>query len=241
MTRRAEIGRERRARMRGRLIEAAARVMADHGTENATIDIFIRAAGVARGTFYNHFRDARRIARCIMGQHRSRPVPGNPERPASDVADPVERFAAMTRLVLRGAMPTRPGAGLSWRMSADETTLNDDLRGYPRPDLRAGAAAGRFRYESETSATDLVVGTMRAALRALLQEGREANYAQALCKMMLQALGINRIEAIRIRRAPATGHASADTPPGSRGEEICRSTISLIKSIWSRGFGSDQC
>jgi hypothetical protein len=83
-------------------------------------------------------------------------------------------------------------------LSAEETTLNDDLRGYPRPDLRAGSAAGRFRYESETSATDLVVGTMRAALRALLHEGREANYVQALCKMMLQALGINRIEASRI-------------------------------------------
>jgi AcrR family transcriptional regulator len=55
-TRRAEIGRERRARMRGRLLEAAARVMADQGSDSATIDTFIRAAGVARGTFYNHFK-----------------------------------------------------------------------------------------------------------------------------------------------------------------------------------------
>ncbi len=157
-TRRAEIGRERRARMRDRLIQAAASVMANHGSDNATIDTFIRAAGVARGTFYNHFK---------------------------------------TREALLDAVWTSILA-----LSADETTLNEDLRGYPRPDLRAGAAIGRFRYESETSATDLVVGTMRAALRAVLHEGREANYAEALCKMMLQALGVNRIEASRISVLP---------------------------------------
>ena len=55
-TRRAEIGRERRARMRNRLIEAAARVIASHGSDSVSIDTFIRAAGVARGTFYNHFK-----------------------------------------------------------------------------------------------------------------------------------------------------------------------------------------
>jgi AcrR family transcriptional regulator len=200
-TRRAEIGRERRARMRGRLLEAAARVMADQGSDSATIDTFIRAAGVARGTFYNHFKTREELLDALwtsMGHDPFLDI----QNACQDIADPVERFAAMTRLVLLGAMHNPTWGWLILALSADETTLNDDLRGYPRPDLRAGAAAGRFRYESETSATDLVVGTMRAALRALLQEGREANYAQALCKMMLQALSINRIEATRISALP---------------------------------------
>jgi AcrR family transcriptional regulator len=200
-TRRAEIGRERRARMRGRLLEAAARVMADQGSDSATIDTFIRAAGVARGTFYNHFKTREELLVALwtsMGHDPFLEI----QNACGDMTDPVERFAAMTRLVLLGAMHNPTWGWLILALSADETTLNDDLRGYPRPDLRAGAAAGRFRYESETSATDLVVGTMRAALRALLQEGREANYAQALCRMMLRALGINRIEATRISALP---------------------------------------
>jgi AcrR family transcriptional regulator len=200
-TRRAEIGRERRARMRGRLLEAAARVMADQGSDSATIDTFIRAAGVARGTFYNHFKTREELLDALwtsMGHDPFLDI----QNACRDMTDPVERFAAMTRLVLLGAMHNPTWGWLILALSADETTLNDDLRGYPRPDLRTGAAADRFRYESETSATDLVVGTMRAALRALLQEGREANYAEALCKMMLQALGINRIEATRISALP---------------------------------------
>ena len=45
--------------MRNRFIEAAARVIASHGTDSVSIDAFIRAAGVARGTFYNHLRRAK--------------------------------------------------------------------------------------------------------------------------------------------------------------------------------------
>jgi AcrR family transcriptional regulator len=196
-TRRAEIGRERRARMRNRLIEAAARVMADRGSDNATIDTFIRAAGVARGTFYNHFKTREELLDALWTSIGHDPFL-EIQSACKDLADPVERFAAVTRLVLLRAAQDPTWGWLILALSADEATLNDDLRGYPRPDLRAGAAAGRFRYERETSATDLVVGTMRAGLRALLHEGRDANYAQALCKMILQALGINRIEASRI-------------------------------------------
>src|SRR5512137_1877770 len=53
---RPRVGRERRARMRLRIIESALRVFAEKGPEAAVIDDFIKAAGVARGTFYNHFR-----------------------------------------------------------------------------------------------------------------------------------------------------------------------------------------
>ncbi len=200
-TRRAEIGRERRARMRDRLIQAAASVMANHGSDNATIDTFIRAAGVARGTFYNHFKTREALLDAVWTSIGHDPFL-KIQSACKNIADPVERFAAVSRLVLLGAMHNPTWGWLILALSADETTLNEDLRGYPRPDLRAGAAAGRFRYESETSATDLVVGTMRAALRAVLHEGREANYAEALCKMMLQALGVNRIEASRISVLP---------------------------------------
>jgi AcrR family transcriptional regulator len=200
-TRRAEIGRERRARMRNRLIEAAARVIASHGTDSVSIDTFIRAAGVARGTFYNHFKTREELLDALWSSIGHDPFL-EIQSACSKLADPAERFAAVTRLVLLRAADDPTWGWLIVALSADEATLNDDLRGYPRPDLRAGEAAGRFRYESEASATDLVVGTMRASLRALLQETREAHYAQALCRMLLLALGINRIEANRISALP---------------------------------------
>jgi AcrR family transcriptional regulator len=208
---RAEIGLGRRARMRNRLIEAAARVIASNGTENATIDTFIRAAGVARGTFYNHFKTREALLAALWDRLGHDPFL-EIQTACSGIADPVERFAAVTRLVLARAAADPTWGWLIVALSADEATLTDDLRGYPRPDLRAGASAGRLRYESEASATDLVVGTMRAGLRALLQEGRDPHYAQALCRMMLLALGVNRIEANRISALPLP--TVADRPSG---------------------------
>jgi AcrR family transcriptional regulator len=201
ITRRAEIGQERRLRMRNRLIAAAARVIASHGSDSATIDTFIRAAGVARGTFYNHFKTREELLDALWTSIGHDPFL-EIQTACSRLADPAERFAAVTRLVLLRAADDPTWGWLIVALSADEATLNEDLRGYPRPDLRAGKAAGRFQYASEASATDLVVGTMRAGLRALLQEGREPGYAQALCKMMLQALGINRIETTRLSALP---------------------------------------
>jgi AcrR family transcriptional regulator len=183
--------------MRNRLIEAAARVIANHGNDSVCIDTFIRAAGVARGTFYNHFKTREQLLDALWSSIGHDPFL-EIQSACSKLADPAERFAAVTRLVLLRAGDDPTWGWLIVALSADEATLNDDLRGYPRPDLRAGEAAGRFRYESEAGATDLVVGTMRASLRALLQETREAHYGQALCRMLLLALGISRIEANRI-------------------------------------------
>jgi AcrR family transcriptional regulator len=53
--RRREIGAERRERTRQKLVMAAARVVAEPGENKANIDDFIKAAGVARGTFYNYY------------------------------------------------------------------------------------------------------------------------------------------------------------------------------------------
>ncbi len=53
--RRAEIGRMKRERTRTKIIECALRVVAENGFDIPTIDDFVSAAGVAKGTFYNYF------------------------------------------------------------------------------------------------------------------------------------------------------------------------------------------
>src|SRR4051812_23423677 len=58
LKRRAQIGREKRARTRERLLAAAAEVFAYSDRDNVSIDEIAAAAGVAKGTFYVHFEDA---------------------------------------------------------------------------------------------------------------------------------------------------------------------------------------
>src|SRR5215472_11412241 len=54
---RTRVGQARRARTQARIIAAALRVFTEHGPQDPpVIDDFIRAAGVARGTFYNYYK-----------------------------------------------------------------------------------------------------------------------------------------------------------------------------------------
>ena len=53
--RRAEIGREKRARTRAQLVAAANSLYAKQAVGSVTVDDVVREAGVAKGTFYVHF------------------------------------------------------------------------------------------------------------------------------------------------------------------------------------------
>jgi len=55
--RRAEIGRQKRARTRATLIQAAYALFSSRPVESVTVDDVVKHAGVARGTFYSHFVD----------------------------------------------------------------------------------------------------------------------------------------------------------------------------------------
>src|SRR4249919_1279134 len=53
---RVRVGAQRREKTKLRLLENALSVFSEKGPDVAVIDDFIAAAGVSRGTFYNHFK-----------------------------------------------------------------------------------------------------------------------------------------------------------------------------------------
>jgi len=55
LARRAQIGRDRRARTRSQLIEAARALYGRSPIEAVTVDDVVAEAAVAKGTFYVHF------------------------------------------------------------------------------------------------------------------------------------------------------------------------------------------
>src|SRR4051812_30181230 len=65
LTRRAEIGREKRARTRAQIVEAGAMLLAERPPEGLTVDAIVDAAGVAKGTFYYHFQSIEELAGAV--------------------------------------------------------------------------------------------------------------------------------------------------------------------------------
>ena len=61
LARRAEIGREKRARTRAQIVEAGLVLLAERPPEALTVDAIVEAAGVAKGTFYYHFQSVEEL------------------------------------------------------------------------------------------------------------------------------------------------------------------------------------
>ena len=65
MARRAEIGRDKRARTRAQILEAGTMLLAERPPEALTVDAIVEAAGVAKGTFYYHFQSIEELAAAV--------------------------------------------------------------------------------------------------------------------------------------------------------------------------------
>lgn len=201
LARRKEIGLERRERTRMRLLTAAARVLAEHGEKKATIDDFVRAAGVARGTFYNYYRTVSELVEDLWTYIGHDPFLAIQSACAS-IASPAERLIATTRLVLEVAERDEVWGWVVYSMSGSEETLNEELLSFPQPVLEAGLEDGEFRFEDIVAANDLTVSTIRGALHRILCEQRPNGYSAAVCKLLLRALGVTGAQATSIINQP---------------------------------------
>ena len=65
LARRAEIGREKRARTRAQIVEAGLMLLAERPPEALTVDAIVEAAGVAKGTFYYHFQSIEELVAAV--------------------------------------------------------------------------------------------------------------------------------------------------------------------------------
>jgi AcrR family transcriptional regulator len=197
--RRAEIGLERREKTRQKLIAAAARVIATSGDKNATIDDFIQAAGVARGTFYNYFPTREDLLDALWTQVGKDPFL-EIRQACATLDDPAERLIAQAYLILKRSGEDQVWGWLVFALSGNAETVNADLRAYPAPDLEAGLVGGRLHYDNPDSARDLVVGTVRAGMKTQLSGRGSCEYAVAICRMILLALAVRPAEVDRIMK-----------------------------------------
>ena len=94
---RIRVGRQRSARTESRIVEAALRVFAEWGPDAPVIDDFVKAAGVARGTFYNHFKRVEQLLQATSAW-TTRDVLQSIEEAIAGIEGPALRFGVGLRL-----------------------------------------------------------------------------------------------------------------------------------------------
>lgn len=197
---RTRVGRQRRARTETRILEAAIDVFGRMGPDAPKIDDFVAAAGISRGTFYNHF-DSVNALLTATSEWMTRELIHTIEHALEGIEGPALRFGVGLRLFLAKAQTDRIWArfvGRVWSMGGLE---------FPRRDLEEGLRTGIFSAPNPTVVRDLLFGTVRQALVRIGSERVPASYGDEMTQLCLRALGVDRRRAAAIMKheLPALG------------------------------------
>ncbi|MEY8877588.1 MAG: TetR/AcrR family transcriptional regulator [Leptothrix sp. (in: b-proteobacteria)] len=212
---RVRVGAQRRERTRLRLLESALTVFTETGPDQAVIEDFILAAGVSRGTFYNHFRSPLDLLLALAGG-MSDEVLAAVDPFVLNLIDPVERFCTGARLYMRVALQYPLWGSFITRVGTRIATRSQLIDRYLCRDLGAAMAQGRIRIDHVSVGRDLVMGVVFYGVETLLTEPTQACHPEQLMCCVLIGLGVDADEARRLAFAPLPQMQAVEGPIFSR-------------------------
>ena len=141
LARRAEIGREKRARTRAQIVEAGAMLLAERPLEALTVDAVVEAAGVAKGTFYYHFQSMEELAAAV-GEKLGESFDELLAPARLGLPDPIARLSFAFTQFLEKAIADPVWARLVVQSAQAPTEFARSVRAHLKTDLSRGEGSG---------------------------------------------------------------------------------------------------
>jgi len=188
LARRAEIGREKRARTRAQIVEAGAMLLAERPLEALTVDAVVDAAGVAKGTFYYHFQSMEELAAAV-GEKLGESFDELLAPARIGLRDPIARISFAFTRFLEKAIADPVWARLVVRSAQAPTEFARSVRANLKTDLDEARAHERLTVQDVELAADIVVGIWLQVTRGTLQRRAAPDLAGRALEAMLRALG----------------------------------------------------
>jgi AcrR family transcriptional regulator len=198
---RVRVGARRREKTRLRLLESALAVFTEKGPDVAVIDDFIAAAGVSRGTFYNHFKTTNELL-LALATTMSDEVLQIVDPLVLHLDDPVERFAAGTRLYMQMALRYPVWGSFITQVGTRIATRGQLIDIYLTRDLELAKSKNRLTVDSVRVARDIVLGSIFYGIETMLTEPTRANHPELILQSVLVGFGLTPQEADRIAFMP---------------------------------------
>ena len=187
LARRAEIGREKRARTRAQIVEAGLMLLAERPPEALTMDAIVEAAGVAKGTFYYHFESIEELVAAV-GAKLAESFDELLAPSRLDEADPIERMSFAFTKFLEKAINDPLWARLVVR-SAQVPAALGGIREHLEADLAEAMAQGRLAIQDVELAADIVIGIWLQVTRGSLERRASPELTRQALDAVLRALG----------------------------------------------------
>lgn len=170
----------RQTRTRQALLAAARRLIVEGSRVAFTIDELTAAAGVAKGSFYNHFPDKDAIAEEVYRAVREKEE-AEIRSVNGEVSDPVARIARGMAMYAHMAVTSPEDSHILTLSQVGSGFLQASVNAGLRDDLRAALTIGRVVAPSIEAAALLVVG-QTAVLMARLRESAAFEQARLVAQ-----------------------------------------------------------
>ncbi len=191
----------RRDRTRSALIEAGLRLFAERPIDAVAVDEIVASAGVAKGSFFNHFGDKHAFASAIAADIR-RDIEARVASANRDIHDPLERLTGGMVVAVDFALsePRRAMVmlrGMTWSTSRDNP-LNAGLN----EDIDACIASGYFHHQAKRSGLPFWLGACHMLMISVLaQDLSRQKAAEIMCdtiQMALTGMGVGSSQAVLV-------------------------------------------
>jgi AcrR family transcriptional regulator len=197
LSRRAQNGRDRRARSRKQLVEAARALFSVLPLEPVTVEEVASAAGLAKGTFYAHFQSLDELW-AALAKDLARELAQSLEPVTSRRADPLERIAIGCAAFIERAFGDPAWGALAARGMWIFPDVSGAARGRFAEDLNEAARQGRLSTLSPEVGFDLVVGSVSQAMRSASEGKLASSEASSIVAGIIRSLGAPAEQADRI-------------------------------------------
>lgn len=201
----------KRAQTRRRLVRAGMEVLARTGPAGATVGEVAAVAGVATGTFYNHFPSLADLLAAISEQLASAIEIGMVQLDAVE-HDPSARVALGTLQLLAVAEDDPVFAAAFLALVNNLPSFRSRVRSVVHRTVHDGATAGRFDVVPGAAVTDAVLGAALQSMRSrLLGEADHTTASDVVC-LVLRLLGLDgdEIDATMARSTTAFRRVPVD-------------------------------
>jgi len=193
---RIRVGAARRENTRQRLLSAAVTVFAEKGLDAPAIDEFISAAGVSRGTFYNHFKTTNELLLALTAELNDK-VSSAIEQNVRRYPDPLKSLTCAVLLYMHLAVDYP-----AWGDFVLRAGLRNGKYLYLRRDLMAALESGLASFPSVDVAQDLVLGCVSEGIDSVLRARVKRHHLRDITFVMLRGLGVAKATAERLAATP---------------------------------------
>ena len=199
---RAAAAEQRRARTRGRLLDAAEAVIAEKGLEAASIEEIVRGADVSRGTFYNYFPTSADLIHAL-NLRVAADLDDRLESLVLQSGDPAERLAAAFHTVLAACLEDPVRGWVTKHQTNTHTPHQRSFEARFAALYEQGVTYGQFRQVDMAAAWTIAFGAMRMAQRDAVAGASTPIHTVQVVALILAAFGLPYDEAERISRDEA--------------------------------------